>query len=473
MVRSMSFSECVSNHDNTRFPAIKVVGFASVKISPRIVVPITLALALGLLAGAIFLWQIHTSILTIESSFQTRRNDTNLLQKLLPSGKNRLPVENANLPEAMLELRQGEVFELKGEWKKAQEHYQKSVQSGGGAPALRKLASIELQRREYDSAKRTIGTLSEQSPKSSDVVLLQGLLALRSGDTRGAAAIFSRSPESSESQYGAALVAISQGDHEAAKKALTLAIAGDSVSVRTNAKILLAAYEEFALFPNGQDTHLLTLVARALAQVNECETALPLLQTVILKQERYRDAWIVKGFCEFTSERLKDALTSLEEAYSLDPEKAETQYFLARTHAALGDPQNAATFLQYAILNGFEPQRDARELLIQYAKELGDTDLALEQLKIFANDRDSDLGMYANYVNLAIASPNHGTGALDLARKAMAKWPNDAGALALGAKAAFAAGEKEDAEKYLANALRLDPRNPKVIEAQEMMRKTK
>ncbi len=449
-----------------------MIGSASVKIPLRIVVPIAVALAMSGAAATLFLWQIHTSISTIESSFQSQGGTRNLLRNILPS-RPQTPVDSASLSEALMELRQGEIFELRGEWKQAQEHYEKSVQRGGGTPALKKLASIELQRRQYDSAKRTIRALSDANPKSSDTVLLLGLLALRSGDVRGAASVFGRTPNSPESQYGSALVAITQGDHDTARKQLTLGVAGDDATVRTYAKTILAAYEEFALFPNGQDIHLLTLLSRALAQVNECETALPLLQTVILKQERYRDAWIVKGYCEFVSERLPEALTSLEEAYSLDPEKAETQYFLARTHAALGDPQNAVTFLQYSLLNGFTPQRDARELLIRYAQELGNTELALEQLKILADLKDSDLRAYEQYVLLAITLPDHTTDALALAKKALVRWPGDASALALAARASFATGNTDDAQKYLESAFRIDPKNQKALEVGEMMRKTK
>ncbi len=453
------------------FDTLEVILFTSVKIPPRIAVPIVIALVLSGASAAIFLWQIHASVRTIESSFQNRGQEAAMIRKILPTGEASF-ITVPNQSEALLELRQGEIFELKGEWKQAQDHYAQSVQAGGGSPALKKLASIQLQRREFDGVKETIESLKAANPKTGDIVLLEGLLALRSGDRKGASDIFSRSPDLPQSQYGMALVAISGGDHETAKNKLSLAVAGNDATIRTYANIILTAYDEFALFPEGQDIHLLTLLSRSLAQVNECETALPLLQAVILKQERYRDAWIVKGYCEFTSERLKDALTSLEEAYSLDPEKPEIQYFLARVHAALGDPQNAVTFLQYALLNGFTPEREARQLLAEYALELGNTDLALEELTTLALRSDSDIRAYERAVTLGITSSSHLQDALTLAKKALARFSNDASAFALAAKASFAAGNKTDAENYLQSALRIDPRNRKALEVQEMMRKT-
>ncbi len=449
---------------------MNVILFTSVKISPRVAIPVIVALILSGASAAVFLWQIHASVRTIESSFRRTGGETEMIKKILPTGEVSFVAE-ANLSEALLELRQGEIFELKGEWKQAQEHYALSVQAGGGSPALKKLASIQLQRREFDGVRTTIDALRAANPKTGDIVLLEGLLALRSGDMKEAEAIFNRAPDLPQSKYGLSLVAISRGDHETAKKELLLATEGNDAAIRTYAKIILSAYEEFALFPEGQEIHLQTLLSRSLAQVNECETALPLLQAVILHQERYRDAWIVKGYCEFTSERLKDALTSLEEAYSLDPEKPEIQYFLARTHAALDDPQNAVTFLQYALLNGFDPEREARQLLAEYALELGNTDLALEELTTLAERNDSDIKSFERAVALALSTPSHIQDGLTLAKKAIARFPNTALAFALAAEASLASGNQTDAENYLQSALRIDPRNAKALEVQEMVRK--
>ncbi len=442
---------------------------APVKIPPRIYLPLLLALAIGLSVGGLFLWQIKQSVSTIESSFKANTTPT-LLQRILP-GKPRITPDSAMQSQALMELRQGEIFELKGEWKLAQNEYAQSVESGGGTPALKKLASIQLQRRDYDGAGITIDTLKRENKDSDDVMLLEGILSLRKGDTSTAISIFNRKPDSPQAMYGLALVSIVQADHEKAKQYLLKATESGDPAIRGTAAVILEAYNEFALFPEGQATHLATLLARALAQVNECETALVLTAPVIAAEPRYRDAWIVQGFCEFTTERTKEALASLEQAYSLDPAKAEIQYFLARTHAALGDPQNAVTFLQYAILNGFEPERDARELLADYARELGNTDLALEQYKLIAESKDGDLDSFKRYIDLAIGIPNRSLDALALAKTALQKYPDDADALTLTAKAALAAGLPEDAQKYIESALKIDPKSKDAASVQEAIRK--
>jgi Tfp pilus assembly protein PilF len=392
------------------------------------------------------------------------------MKKLLP-GPARGAVDSATQSQALMELRQGEIFELKGQWKQAEDHYTQSTNAGGGAPALRKLASIQLQRREYDAARKTITTLREANGDNDDTMLLQGLLELRQGNVNGGESIFLKKPDAPQSLYGLALVAINRGDSTKAKEFLTKAAAGANPAVSQSAQIIAQAYNEFALFPDGQPIHLATLLARSLAQVNECETALILLKPVVLEAPQYRDAWVVKGYCEFTSERLNDALASLEQAYAIDPQKPEIQYFLARTHAALGDPQNAVTFLQYAIINGFKPEADARELLAEYAQELGNTVLALEQYKILADSQESDLSDFTRYVMLAISTKDHELDGLASAKDALTRWPDDAGALTLAARAAFAAGLTKDATNYIEKALTVDPKNPEARAVQEEIKK--
>ncbi len=439
------------------------------KISPRIYLPLVIALTIGVGVGGLFLWQINRSVATIENAF-TSGHQPSFLQRMLP-GKPRTTPDSAMQSQALMELRAGEIFELKGEWKLAQDKYAQSVESGGGTPALKKLVAMQLQRRDYNGAGASIDRLKQENKDSDDLVFLEGILALRKKDISTAVSIFRRAPDSAQAKYGLALVSITQNDQEKAKEYLRAASESGDPDIRSNTTVLLEAYNEFSLFPDGQATHLATLLARALAQVNECEIALMLTSPVIAAEPRYRDVWIVQGFCEFTTERTKEALVSLEQAYALDPEKPEIQYFLARTHAALGDPQSAVTFLQYSILNGFQPEREARDVLADYARELGNTDLALEQYKLIAQSKDGDLEAYKRYIDLSVSAPNHGLDALALAKEALQKYPDDAQALTLAAKAALAAGLPSDAQNYIEAALKIDPKNKDAAAVQEAIRK--
>ena len=436
------------------------------KLSPRITIPIALALVLSAVIGVLFLWQIRASVRTIESGFLGGKNTT--LGSFFGSTTTKTPAYGE--PQVIALLREGELLEYKGEWAKAEEKYAASVQGGGGVPALKKLAAIQLQRREFTAAEQTIGALRKDNSESPDAVFLEGILRLRSGDSAGAVQAFNQLPSSPSSHYGLSIVAMQSGDHEGAKAELARAVEGSDAAVRNAANVLRQAYDEFALFPNGEDIHLQTLLARALAEVGECETALGFVKTVVTEQSRYRDAWIVKGYCEFVTERTQDALASLEQAYSIDPEKAEIQYFLSRVHKALGDTQNAVTFLQYAVINGFEPQKDARSLLADYAVELGNKELALEQLKALIDAKDVTLSAYADYVSLAVTMENHIGDAVDASKKALEKWPDQADAFAINAEALFAAGQTQQAKDAVSRALSIDPKNQKAIAVSEKLK---
>ncbi len=414
-----------------------------------------------------YLGQIHRSIAEIENGIEKGPSST-LLEGM--------PVKNSSMEffgsesEALTSLREAEIFEVKGIWQQAEEKYKESIAKGGGATAMKKLALLQLQRRKYDEAKETIQLLKEVSTNDDDLLYFEAITALRMGDVDTAQSILSRNPASPMAKYITALISITKLQMDEAKVALEKVASEGNIVLQQNAKSIIKAMNEFALFPHGQDAHLFTLVARALAEVHECETALQLLQTVLKTEGKYRDAWIVKGYCEFSTDRQQDALQSLQEAYSIDPQKPEIQYFLARTYAALGDPQNAVTFLQYAVINGFQPERDARQLLSEYARELGNIDLSLEQLKIIAEMPQASIDDFRMYITLATTTATHALDALEVARAGLAKWQESPEMLSLSAKAALGAGVPEDAKEYVNRALRLDPRNIEALSIEKTLK---
>lgn len=425
------------------------------RLSPRIYIPITAAVVSAVIIGLVFLWQIQTSVSVIEGGFLQPGEKKSTFAGLF--GQTIRPDDTIPQSDALLAMREGEIAELKADLKAAEQLYQQSINAGGGIAALKKLASVQLKRRSYEDAAHTIQKLRSEEPDNPDVLLLEGLLKLKSGEAGSARRIFERKASSPQGQYGLGLTWLSEGDHDQATLHFTQAVQNTDATIRAYAQTMLDAYEEYALFQGTNDVHLQALLARALAEVNECELALPLANQAVNRQDKYRDAWIVKGFCELATERPQEALASLERAYSLDPEKPEVQYFLARTHDALGDTGNAITFLQYAIINGFSPEKDARYLLAEYALKAGNTPLALEQHLALTQKEDALLQDYENYVRVALTSPDYLNDAYEVAKNAKAKWPEDSLALTLFAEAAIATGKSNEAEQALRSALAIDP----------------
>jgi len=357
---------------------------------------------------------------------------------------------------ALLHLRQGDLLALSGDWQGAEKEYRQSVDADGGVMALKKLVTAQLQRRDIAGAEGTVERLRREGARAEDILLLDVSIALRKNEPDAAKDLLSEAGDSPQKHYGAALLAIVSGDHATAQEELKAVEAGWDPVLRAQARTLLSAYEEYDLFPESTATHLLTLLSRALAQVQECEIALPLLTNVTAQQDDYRDAWIVKGYCELVTERYEPALASLERAYALDPEKPEIQYFLGRTYAALKDYKNAETFLQYALRNGFQPEREVRRAIAASALASGNTSLAFDQYRELATASGSDLASIEKFVGLALQAGKNDE-AHAAAVSATERWPDSGKAFSLLGYSAAAKDLKDEARTAFTKALELDP----------------
>lgn len=420
-------------------------------LSPRVTLPISAAVLCAVAAGGFLFWQLDSTRAMLTQGIQKTGTGTTQPN---PNPNPIVPVDTGD--ESLLRLRQGDVFALRGEWKNAQEEYQKSVDAGGGLTALRKLAQAQMQRRDIRGAQTTLDQLRRSGAKKEDTLLLESIINLRTGELGKALALLNASEDSPQKHYGLALVGIITGDKETAQRELKLVETGWEPVLRTYARTLLKAYDEFALFPDSPELHLLTLLGHALADVQECELALPLLAESTRQQDDYRDAWILQGFCELTTERLTEALASLERAYQLDPEKPETQYFLGRVYSAQEDHGNALTFLQYALENGFQPETEVRRLIAKEALITGNIALALDQQDALTRLPDAGLQSYSDYIAAALTAEKKQEAQVK-AEEAVAKWPNDAVAYMLLGWVQAENGNTTDARTNLEKALNMNP----------------
>jgi len=422
------------------------------RVFPRIAAPILCALLCSGAFLAFLWWQLSQSsvLLTKEPHLPPPSSEAVALSPLSPS----FAIDPRD--EALVRLRRGDLFTLQGSWAEAEGEYWKSVAAGGGLPALRKLARAQLQRRDIRGVRATIDQLKHEGARSEDIVLLESIVHLRSGELVEARNLLEHSPPSPQRSYGLALLAIIEGNHEQVQAALREVAQGWEPILRSYAKTLQAAYDEYALFPESPNFHLITLLSRALAQVQECELALPLLLQVTQEREDYRDAWIVQGYCELTTERPTQALASLEHSYNLDPAKPETQYFLARAYAAIGDYRNAITFFQFALENGFEPQEEARSALATAAIDAGEVLIALEQYKLLASREGATIDDSERFVTAALTA-NEKDAAYDGAVTATHKWPDSARAFFLLGWTESERGSSDAAQAAFEKSLSLDP----------------
>jgi hypothetical protein len=203
-------------------------------IPPRVAVPVTAAVLCVVVAGGFLFWQLDSTralLLAGLKPITTSSGDTAML-KPTPDA----PV--ATDDESLLRLRQGDMYSMRGDWKSAEDAYQQSVDAGGGLTALRKLAQAQLQRRDIRGAQTTLDQLQRSGAKKEDVLLLESIIDLRSGELEKARTLLTAADDSPQKHYGLALIAIITSDNDTAKKELTLVENGWEPTLRSFAKTL-------------------------------------------------------------------------------------------------------------------------------------------------------------------------------------------------------------------------------------------
>ncbi|MBT7337217.1 hypothetical protein HN801_00735, partial [Candidatus Peregrinibacteria bacterium] len=220
------------------------------KLAPKIAAPVLLAtLCAGVLM--VFLWWQLTESTRL---LQGQRFDES---KLLGIPVEAMPSELMNTDDiSLMHLRQGDILALRGEWAEAQNEYELSVKNDGGLPALRKLALAQMQRRDTKGVRSTLKKMKNAGAREEDVLLLETIILLRSGELIDAQKTLEGAEDSPQQHYGLALLSIVQGSHQRAVKELGLTAEGWDPILRSYARTLQSAYDEFMLFPEGSDMHL-------------------------------------------------------------------------------------------------------------------------------------------------------------------------------------------------------------------------
>src|SRR3989338_9218735 len=215
------------------------------KVHPRIFIPVVSAVLCATLLILVLWWQLATSTALILKQSKGNTIVGNILQDTFDS----TPVPpTAHFPEnaydeSLLLLRRGDLLALNGALTLAQQEYEQSVRKGGGLPALRKLAQIQLQRRDIRGAKETLRQLKSAGARSEDLLLLESIILLRSCGLVQARSLLESAPDSPQKHYGLSLLAVLEGENNKAKEHLEYVRSGWEPNLRSFALTILAAYD--------------------------------------------------------------------------------------------------------------------------------------------------------------------------------------------------------------------------------------
>ncbi|MBT3599114.1 tetratricopeptide repeat protein [Candidatus Peregrinibacteria bacterium] len=421
------------------------------KLQVRIIAPVVLAIICAGTLATFLWWQLSQSTLLLQRSASEQEVTIDTNSDVIST-----TVLTDPRDQALFHLRQGDMLAVRNEWAGAAAQYEQAVEAGGGLPALRKMAQAQLQRRDMKGVQETIKKMKKEGARAEDLLLLESIVALRKGELVQTKSLLENADDSPQKEYGLSLLSIIEGNHTAAREHLDNVINGWEPVLRTYARTLVAAYQEFELFSESQNIHLVTLLSRALAQVQECELALPLLIQVTQTKGDYRDAWIVQGYCELSTERPEQALASLEQAYNIDPQKPEVQYFLGRAYEETGDLANANTFFRYALANGFRPESEIRRSIAKIEYSIGNVSEALQQYEVLTSLPDASLESFHGYITTSVEAGKTEE-AFYMAQKAVEKYPDDPSAYELLGWAAMEADKIEESREALETALEMSP----------------
>lgn len=322
-----------------------------------------------------------------------------------------------------------------------------------------KLGKSQMLLDNYEKSQTNLEKAIEIHPENPEYLVYLGKNYIKQTNFEKAKATFQQTDSSNpEILYYLALSDLLTNDNTSAETKLKKVLeTTEDVKLKEKTANLLNSYEEYSLFKGGKEIHLRTLLAKSLNQVEEYEISLAILKDILNQKVDYRDAWILSGYAYLNLEKYDFALDSFRNAYDLDSEKPETQYFLGLTYFELGQTEDALTYLNIALKNGFEPQIQVKQKLgdIYLAKK--DYEQAVEMLEAVLELNNGDVNTFIRPVWIYLDFLNDPDKALELAQKAYKLHPESAMTFNLLAWSHLGKDEFLKAEEYLKKATTIDP----------------
>jgi len=324
---------------------------------------------------------------------------------------------------------------------------------------LMEIGKIHLREKDYIGAKVSFEAALAIEPGNlnTSVYLIRTLLADRK-ITEAQKIITGLTEQNQETKYYEGIIAAYAGDYEKSKSLLKEAVSMDTTATTTaKAQNFLSAYDEFSFNQGSPLTHLKTLLARSMDQTEEYNMAIPLLFEVVREQKDYRDAWIILGHSYLNIAKYQDAIEALEEAKKLDPQKTETLFYLGLAYYAADNLDLAASNLELAKTNGFQPSVQIDQKLSEIYLQQKKYEKAAQSYENVIALADNDVYYYVKPVWIYIDRLNSPKKAMDLAQKAFKNHPGEAMSFNLLGWASIKSGKLTDAGKYLAKAKSINP----------------
>lgn len=348
-------------------------------------------------------------------------------------------------------MQRGEQAYTAGEFDKAITEFTAAslLQPSNLSPLIR-LTRAQIELRQLDRATANLATAERINPEYPEIAISKGVLLLRQENFLAAEAEFQKAGDTAFFWRG--LVAAFYDKSTEAQSLLRN-------SQDPKANYLIAAYDEYALYPDSPKTHIDTLLVRAFCQIGEYELAIAKIKPVLGGDPDYRDAWILLGYAQYSKKNYSQAREAWNYAYALDPGKPETQYFLGLANLQLSDYNEAEKYLALAKANQFaskELDTFLAEIYFRTGKYREAADLLKQRID---NDKTVPIDDFARPIYLFLSKLNDGSTAWKLASEAANRYPNEPLAHNFTGWVSLENGYLDQAESELKKAIELDPQH--------------
>lgn len=317
------------------------------------------------------------------------------------------------------------------------------------------LIKAQIALRDFESAQNSTENALKIFIDDKNFVLLLGEILLQRSEFEKSRNIFSSLSDTVPEKYFylGALEAFN-GNFDESKRLLNIAKESQTMSSRSD--ILLGAFYEFSLFPNGDLLHLKLLLAKGFNQLGLYEMAIVSTKKILETNAKYRDAWLILGHSYLSLERYDFAKNAFKNALKIDSTKPETTYFLAIAEAELENYNEAISYMERAIANGFIPKADAIKKLGDFYLQSEKYTLAAQKYEEILHISDNDVNNFIQPIWILIDFVNDPKKALEIAKWSIEKHPNSALSNNLLGWAYLANEDYVNAEKSLNKALEID-----------------
>lgn len=391
---------------------------------------------------------------------------TGILQVTTEQGKKKLDIKGigANLkPESltfMQHMEKGDEYVKKGMTSLAFNEYIAANQlSPTNTEPYMRIGKLLFEKRDYARAQEIFQQLLAKDPTNleANIYLARSFIMIRNPE-RAKEILGTIQGDSQQKFYYSGLLSAYFGEYENAKHVFNEGIKMNTdPTITNNTKKILSAFDEYNLNKGSQEIFLKTILAKSFNQVGEYTLSIPLLFKVVKEKKDYRDAWILLGYAYLNIDDTKNAIDALEEAKKLDGNKPETLFFLGLAYNSSGQKEVAARMIEEAINKGFEPKIQAQQKLAEIYLELKDYKKSAAKYENVLTLNDADVNYYIRPMWLYIDQLKQPEKALALAKKAVAKHPNNGMSHNLLGWAHLAMDDTVNARASLAKALEIDP----------------